>query len=94
MTQDEAKKAAAEAALKYVVPGEVLGVGTGSTVNYFIDALASDVADADKNRRVSVLEAFNAAKADVARVYQQRGVMLTERAPYGATRLAATLAHA
>jgi len=40
MTQDEAKKAAAEAALKYVVPGEVLGVGTGSTVNYFIDALA------------------------------------------------------
>lgn len=40
MTQDEAKKAAAEAALQYVVPGEVLGVGTGSTVNYFIDALA------------------------------------------------------
>lgn len=47
---------------------------------YFIDALASDAADADKNRRVSVLEAFNAAKADVARAYQQRGVMLTERA--------------
>jgi len=40
MTQDEAKKAAAEAALKYVVPGEPLGVGTGSTVNFFIDALA------------------------------------------------------
>ena len=40
MTQDEAKKAAAEAAIKYVVPGEPLGVGTGSTVNYFIDALA------------------------------------------------------
>ncbi len=40
MTQDEAKKAAAEAALKYVVPGQPLGVGTGSTVNYFIDALA------------------------------------------------------
>jgi hypothetical protein len=47
---------------------------------YFIDALASDAADADKNKRVSVLEAFNAAKADVARAYQQRGVMLTERA--------------
>ena len=30
---------------------------------YFIDALASDAADADKNRRVSVLEAFNAAKS-------------------------------
>jgi len=40
MTQDQSKKAAAEAALKYVVPGEVLGVGTGSTVNFFIDALA------------------------------------------------------
>jgi ribose 5-phosphate isomerase A len=40
MSQDAAKKAAAEAALQYVVPGEVLGVGTGSTVNFFIDALA------------------------------------------------------
>ncbi|TXH04317.1 MAG: ribose-5-phosphate isomerase RpiA [Nevskiaceae bacterium] len=40
MTQDEAKKAAAEAAIKYVVRGEPLGVGTGSTVNFFIDALA------------------------------------------------------
>ena len=40
MSQDTAKKAAAEAALKYVVPGEILGVGTGSTVNFFIDALA------------------------------------------------------
>mgnify|MGYP006276902061 CR=1 FL=1 len=39
--QDAAKKAAAEAALPFVVPGEVLGVGTGSTVNFFIDALAS-----------------------------------------------------
>lgn len=41
MSQDTAKKQAAEAALKYVEKGEVLGVGTGSTVNYFIDALAS-----------------------------------------------------
>jgi ribose 5-phosphate isomerase A len=40
MTQDELKKAAAFAALDYVKPGTVLGVGTGSTVNYFIDALA------------------------------------------------------
>lgn len=47
---------------------------------YFIDALAGDAADADKNRRISVLEAFNAAKIEVARVYQQRGIMLTERA--------------
>ncbi|MGH8462467.1 MAG: ribose-5-phosphate isomerase RpiA [Stenotrophobium sp.] len=40
MDQNIAKKAAAEAALKFVVRGEVLGVGTGSTVNFFIDALA------------------------------------------------------
>ena len=40
MTQDEKKKAVAEAALAYVEPGSVVGVGTGSTVNFFIDALA------------------------------------------------------
>lgn len=40
MSQDLAKQKAAEAALKYLVPGEVLGVGTGSTVNFFIDLLA------------------------------------------------------
>jgi ribose 5-phosphate isomerase A len=37
--QDARKKAAAEAALKYVDPDAILGVGTGSTVNFFIDAL-------------------------------------------------------
>jgi hypothetical protein len=47
---------------------------------HFIDALASDDADADKNKRVSILEAFTAAKIAVARMYEQRGVMLTERA--------------
>jgi len=40
MDQNQAKKAVAEAALAYLVPGEILGVGTGSTVNFFIDALA------------------------------------------------------
>ena len=45
MTQDEAKKAAAAAALKYVVSGDVIGVGTGSTVNFFIDALAASKRD-------------------------------------------------
>jgi len=39
MSQDAAKRKAAEAALRYVEPGEALGVGTGSTVNHFIDAL-------------------------------------------------------
>lgn len=41
MTQDQLKKAVAEAALAYVEKGEILGVGTGSTANFFIDALAS-----------------------------------------------------
>ena len=44
----------------------------------FVDSLTSDAADADKNRRVSVLEAFNAAKLGVARAYEQEGLMLTE----------------
>ncbi len=41
MTQDELKALVARAALAEVVPGELVGVGTGSTVNHFIDALAS-----------------------------------------------------
>ena len=40
MTQDELKTLVGQAALKYVVPGEIVGVGTGSTVNKFIEALA------------------------------------------------------
>jgi ribose 5-phosphate isomerase A len=41
LTQDELKTLVGQAALKYVVPGDIVGVGTGSTVNKFIDALAS-----------------------------------------------------
>jgi ribose 5-phosphate isomerase A len=41
MTQDELKTLVGQAALQYVVPGEIVGVGTGSTVNKFIDALAA-----------------------------------------------------
>jgi ribose 5-phosphate isomerase A len=41
MTQDELKALVARAALAQVVPGELVGVGTGSTVNHFIDALAT-----------------------------------------------------
>lgn len=41
MTQDEMKKAAGWNALKYVEKGSIVGVGTGSTVNHFIDALGS-----------------------------------------------------
>jgi ribose 5-phosphate isomerase A len=41
LSQDELKALVGQAALSYVVPGEVVGVGTGSTVNKFIDALAT-----------------------------------------------------
>ena len=41
MTQDELKTLVGQAALAYVTPGTIVGVGTGSTVNKFIDALGS-----------------------------------------------------
>lgn len=40
MSQDDGKKMAAEAAMEFVEAGEIIGVGTGSTVNFFIDYLA------------------------------------------------------
>jgi len=61
MTQDEMKKAVAAAAIEYVPAGTIVGVGTGSTANFFIDELAkikdqikatvaSSVASADRLR--------------------------------------------
>lgn len=41
MNQNDQKQAAAEAALDFIEPGEILGVGTGSTTNFFIDALVT-----------------------------------------------------
>jgi ribose 5-phosphate isomerase A len=41
MDQEQLKKAVAQAALEFIEPGMVLGVGSGSTVNHFIDALKS-----------------------------------------------------
>ena len=40
LTQDELKTLVGQAAVRYVTPGDIVGVGTGSTVNKFIDALA------------------------------------------------------
>lgn len=40
-TQDELKTLVGQAALRYVTPGDIVGVGTGSTVNKFIEALAT-----------------------------------------------------
>ncbi|MDI1301743.1 MAG: ribose-5-phosphate isomerase RpiA [bacterium] len=65
MNQDALKKAVAEAALAHVERGEILGVGTGSTANFFIDALAgirddipgavaSSQATADRLKRIGI----------------------------------------
>src|SRR5262245_61258537 len=47
---------------------------------FFVDALGSETADADKNRRVSVLEAFLYAKAETAKAYEKEGLLSTEHA--------------
>jgi ribose 5-phosphate isomerase A len=41
MTQDELKQQVAREAMRHVVPGAIVGVGTGSTANFFIDELAT-----------------------------------------------------
>ena len=47
---------------------------------YFVDAIAGSDADSDKNRRISVLEAFVYAKREVATAYEREGIMSTEHA--------------
>jgi hypothetical protein len=47
---------------------------------FFIDALSSPNADADKNKRISVLEAFQFAKAEVTRAFEREGLLVTEHA--------------
>ena len=60
MTQDDKKKAAAYAALEYVEKNTIVGVGTGSTVNHFIDALATI-----KN---SIIGAVSSSEASTAKL--------------------------
>ena len=47
---------------------------------FFVEALTTDAGDADKNGKVSVLEAFNHARREVAGAYEREGIMLTEHA--------------
>lgn len=63
-TQEEGKRQVAEAALRYVEDGMVLGVGTGSTVNHFIDALAA--------RRIWLKGAVPSSEATAARLRERR----------------------
>jgi ribose 5-phosphate isomerase A len=79
LTQDELKTLVGQAALQYVVPGEIVGVGTGSTVNKFIDALAgmkdqikgavsSSVASTERLKALGI-EVFDANQVESLSVY-------------------------
>jgi hypothetical protein len=60
---------------------------------YFVEALTSEAADADKNRRVTVLEAFEHATREVANAYEREGLLATEHALiHDERKAAATLA--
>ncbi|GGP86562.1 ribose-5-phosphate isomerase RpiA [Shewanella ulleungensis] len=79
MTQDEMKKAAGWAALQYVKKDTIVGVGTGSTVNHFIDALATmkdDIEGAVSSSEASTkklielgIEVFDLNSVDMIDVY-------------------------
>lgn len=79
MTQDDLKTLVGQAALQYIEPGMMVGVGTGSTVNRFIDALASikdTIAGAVSSsvastRRLQALgiKVFDATEVDELAVY-------------------------
>ena len=62
MTQDELKNEVAKAALKYVVPETIIGVGTGSTANFFIDQLAT-IKSSIKGTVASSIETANRLKS-------------------------------
>jgi len=79
LTQDELKTLVGQAALQYVVRGEIVGVGTGSTVNKFIDALAamkdeikgavsSSMASTERLRACGI-KVFETAEVDELSVY-------------------------
>ena len=79
MTQDELKILVGQAALQYVQAGSIIGVGTGSTVNKFIDVLASmkgsiagavssSVASTERLQALGI-QVFDAAEVDELAVY-------------------------
>ena len=59
-TQNSGKQAAAQAALEWIRDDSIVGVGTGSTVNFFIDALAA--------RRGRIRGAVSSSEASTARL--------------------------
>ncbi|MFB0911730.1 MAG: ribose-5-phosphate isomerase A, partial [Glaciecola sp.] len=88
MDQNQKKKAAAEAALEFVKFDSIVGVGTGSTVNFFIDALASkknDIAGAVSSSDASTerlkklgIEVFDLNSIDDLDIYVDGADEITE----------------
>ncbi|WP_448563864.1 ribose-5-phosphate isomerase RpiA [Thalassotalea ganghwensis] len=88
MTQDEMKKTAAIEALKYVKDDTIIGVGTGSTVNHFIDALAtikerivgavSSSEESTKRLKAYGIEVFDLNSVDLIDVYIDGADEITE----------------
>jgi hypothetical protein len=81
-------------------PGRVVVTATKSAMQrnesvfsgYFAKALTSEAGDADKDGRISLLEAFTAARAEVARMYERRNLLATEQAQLTDSALARTVA--
>jgi ribose 5-phosphate isomerase len=73
VTQDDLKKAVAQAALRHVVEDKVVGVGSGSTVNFFIDALATI------KGRIEGAVAASEASAQRLRMHRHPGVRPEQR---------------
>jgi len=79
MTQDEMKEAAAKKAIEFIKSNTIVGVGTGSTVNYFIDALAtikddikgavSSSEESTKRLKSHGIEVFDLNNIDIIDIY-------------------------
>ncbi len=88
MSQDNLKLAVAKAAIQYVVEGEIIGVGTGSTANFFIDELGKiknkikgAVASSDASAvrlKVHGIEVFDLNDVDYIPVYIDGADEITE----------------
>jgi hypothetical protein len=80
-------------------PGRVIITATRTAMErnettfatHFLSGLATDEADANKDTRISALEAFDYAKKEVARAYELEKKLLTERAQLSDTTLASTI---
>ena len=66
MTQDELKALVGRAAVRYVTPGTIVGVGTGSTADHFIAALG------DRPERLTVVEGTLEATLDAVAAFSGR----------------------